>query len=1483
MGRKLIIILLSIFFIILYGIYYWGIPAIINVPARIDFIKQIVREDSGLNVDFVNPKLKMGVLPSVKFCTDRFIILNDDNSKALDVANLKLNIKLLPLLFKKLDITEISSDFANVNLVYDNDLKIKLGQYDLLPLLESDFVINHAWANFKNYHVNFLDKLKNKQMDLDGKYFVVNNYKENEYINFKTDSTLKTGQKTSLIKLDAELKLPIDNVSKNQISIDGYVKNLDLSDFSPYAKYLSKDAIKSISGVINLDLKTVSESKKQKQINAELNIKDFGIFADNKESTLYAKDNLHISADVKTGKNELIIDKFKIIGSGIEALLSGNISKLNNKLPHLNLKVALNRSKAENILALLPGLHDLIPDIDLFVLKQAGFWGDASANLEIKGKADYPEVYGNVLVDNAYMVRQIPNAKKATIKLIFKGDKFDLDVEVPTSPTQTVWVKGPIDIDEKQACDLKITSTDNVDLKTAQIVLNPLHQVLHFDLGPVPIMDIKGQGGIDLRVTGTREKPHAWGEFWFKNAIVSFLDIHNIELHNGSGSLKFDDQNTYFETKTATLNGKPISVKGTCTLLGVLNFDTKSDKQDLGELLKAVKTSPMLADIQELVKPLDAASGPANIKLNLYGQVQDVNDIIFGKNIFAKGTLNLLSNSIKIKDVPTSLNKITGVLNFENLDANFKLKSFLGNSEIYTEGKIDKDSCNVKFGSNRFILGDALKVVSNKIPYAKDLSTVNTSFNGKYNGKLDNPEFDKVALKGIIHSNKGAKSAVLVNDSSYELSNSNFKLQNLKGSFRGSPFNISLNAGKVFSNNPVLSGVGKISKFDLSVLSDRNLYHYFPKDAREQLKNINFENGKIDVSFRAKNNKYNVYSVLDDVSFLYRPNDINIVVNSGNMLLHDGILNVNKINARVGEMPVFIDGKVINVTQNPVLNLYVNAKLTQDFFEQIFNKNSIYPIKVKGDAILSSKLNGTLNNINSKTTMDISENSSLYYMGATIGDKENPVKIHLDSTYTPNNLKINNLKYDKIILSQNNKPYVNNQLNASGTLSAMKDNVVGFHNFRVKTTNPTDAKIFNLIFRKPFMKQGVFSSDIVINGTSLNPKIIGVLDVTSIDIPLFDSTIRDINLNFKKDKIYLSSKGKVLTNDVILNAIMQNNLTPPYVINDLKLHLADLDINKITDAIRDIEAESARTLTVSKQGSSIENVDVTQLIINNAEIKADKIIVRNINADNFVANMKLGNNHVADIKNFKFDIAQGNVLGNLKYNLISKHTDINVSLNDANASIMSEAMFDLKGQVFGSIDGNFALSCNGISSDACFKTLFGNGKFKIANGKMPKLGSLEYLLKAGNLLKSGFTGISVNSLIDLVTPLKTGEFESISGDINIKNGIADNINIYSKGNDLNMYMTGKYNISNSLADMKLYGSLSKNITTVFGKIKNASLNTLFNTIPGVNDSTEKLLLQTEISKIPNIKNVTDIYRIFTVDINGDINGTDYVRSFRWVK
>ena len=1250
MGRitKILILILAI----LYGAYYWAVPALVELPENITFEEY--------NIALKNPKVKTGLIPSIKFSAQDVALLNDDNTKAFEIKNPNIDIRLFPLLFKKIDIQNFSADEINADISLDKEKNIKLGQYKLKTDMPAP-KISLRKALVEKYDIDF----------------------DNQILNQKIKVTAKTETTTDAHQL------------------------------------------------ITADIKL--------------------------------KDTVKIKSDINFINNGLQINDLKITGNNINAFMFGKVTRLNSNLPNLDLKIGVNNSKAENILPLIPDIPNLSPDIDVLLLKQTGFWGDASGNLEIKGKADFPNVYGNVLVKNAYMVKQIPNAEKATIKLTFTGDKMDLDVKVPTSPTQTVWVTGPINLDKNRSADLHITSTKDVDLKTAQIVLNPLHEILHFDLGPVPIMDIKGKGGINLHIIGTRKDPHGWGQFSFNNATVSFLDVHNMVLQNGSGTLDFKNQDTLFQTKTATLNGKPISVRGTCSLLGNLDFDVISNGQDLAKLLNTINTSPMLVDIQNLLKPVEKMSGNANIKINLFGQVKDINDVVFNKNIFAKGTIEMLSDSIKLKGLPAI--RTSGIVNFKNLDANFDLQSLINSSKLDITGKIKENYGNIKIVSNRFNLGDGIKILSLNLPYSKDLATINSSFTAQYDGKIDNINLDRIRLKGKIYNNKGAKSTLVVNNSDFELKNSTLRLP--------------------------------------------------------------------------------------------------------------------KINARFGQMPILFEGKVTNIAQIPNLNMYVNLKPTQEFFDEFYNKKSLYPIKMKGDVNLTSRITGDINNINAKTILNIAENSHLYYMGATIGDIENPVRITTNSTYSQQKIKINNLQYDKIITSQNNKPYAKTQLNASGTLKMLSANNVAFENFKIKTQTPSDAKIFNIIFRKPFMKQGVFTSDLVLNGTSLNPKIIGKLGITSIDIPFFDSAITSIDLDFKHNKLFIKSKGTVLTNDIQLDAEMKNRLIAPFVVDNVNIKVSDLDVNKITDKLRDFEAEATRKPT--SQMNSTQEIDMSQLVVNNANIQADKIKIRNINSDNFTAKLKLNNKKILDVEQFKFDIAQGSVFGKLQHNLNNHRTELDIHLNDANASIMSEALFDLKGQVYGLVDGNFILNCSDDTQDKCFKTLSGNGNFKISDGRMPKLGSLEYLLKAGNLFKGGITGLSINSIIDLITPLKTGNFESIAGDIHITNGIADKINVYSSGHDLNMYMTGSYNIVTSVADMVILGSLSKNITTVFGKIKNASLSTLFNTIPGVNDQTEKLLMQEDIAKIPNIKNATDIYRIFAVDINGDINGDKYVKSFKWVK
>lgn len=1484
MGRNLKYITALFILTVLYGTYYWGIPAVVNLPNRIDALEQIVYKESGYKINLENPSLKMGIIPSVWVKADSFDILNNDNTKALSIEAPYINIRILPLVFKDIDIKYFSADNIYANFVFGQDSKLRLGQYSLETKNNLPLKLKHVAANINGYQINLDDKLQSKKINLNGKYLILKDFTNNKQIDFSTIADLTTGKKTAFINTDINLKLPINQISDNQCDISGHIINLDLSDFSVYAKSLTKNKITSLSGIINFTAKTEITEDKHKQIKTNLYLDNLGIFKDDKSNSIYFNDKLSIKTDIKTIKNGIDINEMKISGNGINAFTSGEITKLNEKIPNLNLKVTLNKSKAEKIIQLLPGEPNLSPDINLLLLKKTGFWADAAGNLEIKGKADFPDIFGNILVANAYMVKPIPNAEKAVIKIAFKGDKLDLDVKVPTSKTETVYVNGPINLYKDKYADLTIKSTNNVDLKTAQIVLNPLHEILHFDIGPVPIMDIQGKGGINLHVVGTRENPHGWGQFNFKNATVSFLDIHNMKLTNGSGTLLFDNQNTLFKTQTAKLNGKPITVNGTCSLIGELNFHVSANGQDLHNLLKTVKTSPMLADIQKLISPIENGNGQTNLTINLTGKVKNPKDIVFNKNLFAKGKIELLSNNIKIKGVPAYISQISGIVNFNNTDADFKLASHLNKSQININGKIKDNNCDAKFVSNKFNLGDGISLLpqSIKVPYEKDLSTINTSFSGKYSGSMENINYDNIDVKGKIYSNKGAKSLIVVDNSSFELKDSTFKLPLLKGAFKSSPYNISLNITKMFSPQRNVNGNCKITSLDLNLINDKALQYILPPETAKQLKDIDFLNGNINLIAKIRNNNLNAYTKLGNISLLYKPKRMKLTVKSGDLLLRNDLLNVNKISAQLGEMPIFIDGKVANLYNKPNLNLYINAKPSQEFFDQFFNNKSVYPIKLKGDTILTSKVKGPLDNLNTKSTFKIAEDSSLYYMGASIGDSENSVKITVDNTYSPNKIRINHLQYDKIITSQNNKPYTNTQLNAQGTINLISDSIIGFDDFTIKTQTPTDAKIFNIIFRKPFMKQGVFTSDLTLNGTSINPKIKGKMDITSIDIPFFDSTIKDINLDFRPDKILITSRGTVLTNEVNLNAVLKNQLVPPYTVENLKVKLADLNVNKITDTLRDIEAEATRNRGLSTN-NVIQPFDISQLIINKADIQADKIQVRNINANNFSTHLNLDKDGNANINNFKFNIAEGSVNGNFKHNLKNHKSNLDITLHNANALIMSEALFDLKGQVYGSVDGGFKLNCTGDAQEECFRTLSGDGIFKIADGKMPKLGSLEYLLKAGNLLKGGFTGLSINSIIDLITPLKTGDFDSIYGDIHITHGVADKINIYSDGHDLNMYMTGSYNLVTSIADMKIYGSLTKNITTVFGKIKNASLNTLFNTIPGINDATEKLLLQEDIGKIPNIKDATNIYRIFAVDINGDINGTNYVKSFKWVK
>ena len=1467
--KSLIIITVLTFF---YGLYYWGIPALINIESRMPVIERKLQEKTGYKLSVADPYIKMGHTPAIWFMAEDISFINDDGTNALNLQHSAVKIHLLPLLAGKIHIGNFSSDKIEANLFYTKNSELKLGQYVLKMPSKSNMTLTKAFIRLGNYKINLKDLKQNKTILLDGSYLTVDEFKNNKKIKLSTFANLYVDKKASELMVDVDIKLPLNKISEDQFKIKGRITNLNLADFSEYAKAISNNKIEALSGIINFIADTNSKPDKHKNIFTQLSVDNLGIIQKENARSIYCSNEITLRTDIDTIKNGINIRNMKIFSKGIDLNVNGRVTKLDSKMPYLNMNVAINKSRTENFIPLMPGEENLIEEVNFYALKKNPFYGDITGNLNIKGKADSADVTGKILVTEGYLNKPLPNnTPKAIIKLTFNGQKMAMDVKVPASLTETVLVKGDVELYNTKNADLSIKSTPNIDLKTAQTVLNPLHEILKFDLGPVPIMDIKGIGNIDLHVIGTRKNPHAWGVFNFQNTTASFLDIHNMVLKNGSGKLVFNDQNTAFDTSTATLNGKPIKVNGTCTLKGVLNFNIEAKQQELGQLIKVIKTSPMLVDIQKLIKPIDTAKGNADININLTGTVIDVNDVVFNKNIFAKGSINLFSNTITSQGMP--LSNISGKIDFNNLDTNINLTSNLAESKIKINGTLNDKNANIKVISDKFVLKDGLKLLNLNLPYNDDIGNIHTSFYANYTGAMDKIQVDKLDIHGKIYALKGNN--LTLGNTNFELRNSNLKISTIKGSIKGNPFSLNLNASKFLSDKQSINGNFNFPKFNLANINE--LAKYF------NINNIDNLKGTIDLHGYIKNNNIYADGILDNIGCTYSNIKMNIM--SGKIQLKKDLLVLNNINSLFGEMPVFANGKIYNIEKNPVLNLYINAKPTQEFIEQFFNNRSVYPLKLKGDINFASTITGPLNAIKNKTEIKLAENASLYYMGATLGSTSpvetqdsNAVNISVDNIIYPSGIKINNFRYDQLIPSQNNKIYTKTQLTASGNIGFLDNNDIKFNNFKVKTQQPTDAKIFNILFRKPLMKQGIFTSDLTINGTASMPLLLGKLNITSIDMPLLDATIKDIDLDFKKDFIYLSSKGSVLTNNLNISAIIKNKPAPPYTIEDIKVNLETLDLNKIIATFQEYEAENSRN-PAANVNSQIPNIK--QVIIKKAEILAKNIKIKNLNATDFTSTMSLNDKHIFKVDDFKFIMAEGTVTGQVKYDFNNNFVNVITDIKDANAQIISETLFDLKGQVFGTITGKTDLSCNGQSHDACFSTLGGYTEFNVTDGKMPKLGSLEYLLKAGNLIKGGLTGLSINGIIDLITPYKTGNFDSINGHIHIANGIADDIQIFSSGKVLNMYMKGSYNFTNLMADMQIFGALTKNFSTMFGKISNASLNTLFNTIPGINVSEAPSVITDDIKKIPNTENNTA--RMFAVDIYGDINGDDYVRSFKWLK
>jgi hypothetical protein len=1477
--------LISIFLLAgLYALYYFVVPIALNIQSKTPQIINIVKKELGLDIKLSNPTLKMGLLPSIWVDASDFSIIEKDKSEPFVVKNPRIKIHLLPLLIGKVQLAYFSCDKMNLKLKFDKNSRFYLGNYLLIENANAVLSLEDIKMNVNSYKIDLNDELQSKNILLEGNYFELLKYKSKKHIKFSTDSKLKVNDRYSVINADIDVNLPFKkNFQSDKLFIDGTITNFDLSDISPYVRKFSKNKIKKLSGLVNIESKTQRLSTKTNRISSWLIINNLSVLGKDASSSIHYKDKLTVYTIFDVSRDALVFKKFQLLSNKINLNISGKISRITSKKPVLDLAVAIKDSRIEDFIALIPATTQNYNGINLIALKKYGYYSDLNGNISIKGKTDNPKFYGEILSTNGYITKPLQGkTPKATVKLNFSGQKIDLDILVPTSINDHLTIKGPVELFDEKNINLHIKSTPNVDLKTAQSILNPAHELFNFPLGPLPVLNLAGTANVDLIINGNQNSPHLNGAVNFRNMDASYQELA-MKLVKTSGVLKFEDKDTHFYTKSGILNDAPIKIDGRCTFNGDLDYNIQADNQELAAIIDELNKSKILTGVKKLLLPIKATSGKLNFSINLKGKVSNINDIKFGNTVFIKGKIKLLGNDIMMNNLMFPIKNISGEIGFDGSEFALNLNSVFNHSKIFIKGAIKNNIANLNITSNLINIGEVIQYLpiadSKKTSNISSFLSAQTSINGSYKGPADKIDLNKIELSGKIVDRPAEGIDMILTSGDYEFKNSTLNLSKLYGNFKNNKFETALKIKNIFQKNQQVNGTFVSNDFDISSLKDLAKYPFFTGGFKKQLGQYSNTVGRVDLNVKAENNVYSSKIKLNDIGCVYDPMNLPIKIYSGVAEFKNNKLNLYKVNSAVDSMPLLIDGIVYDIFSKPKFNIYLNSKPTQKFIEKYINTNSLYPLKIKGDIIYSARIYGTKDNFNAKTEIKLEKDSNIYYMGSTLGDANDPIRILINADVVKNSINLINFRYQKLISSQNNKVFVSSQLSAQGLINVEGKNIK-LSNFGIKTQNPTDAKIFNIIFKKPMIKQGQFTSDVVINGPISSPHLKGDLNFTGVNIPLLDTTIKDISLNFKDKTIDINSNGEIFSNKIVVSSVMENSLSQPYIFDTIDIYLEDLDINKIIKSLNNLEIEKDK----HKLADQKQELSISDVIIKKARLRADSVSVKNIYATNFFSTLSLNEKLIFSVDKFQFDIAKGKVKGDLKYNLLNSNSNLEMAIDNVNANEMAYALFDLPDQIYGLLTGEVSLACNGKSHKSCMETLSGRGGFTVADGRMPKLGSLEYLLKATNLVKSGITGLSINGIVDLITPLKTGQLEMINGSFYIDSGIANSIQIFSKGKDLSLFINGTYNFSTLIADMNIFGRLSKKISTVLGPVGNASLNTLFNTIPGLNlDEENNAQFIKDLNKIPGFELNDKMYRIFNAKVYGDINGENYVQSFRWVE
>ena len=404
------------------------------------------------------------------------------------------------------------------------------------------------------------------------------------------------------------------------------------------------------------------------------------------------------------------------------------------------------------------------------------------------------------------------------------------------------------------------------------------------------------------------------------------------------------------------------------------------------------------------------------------------------------------------------------------------------------------------------------------------------------------------------------------------------------------------------------------------------------------------------------------------------------------------------------------------------------------------------------------------------------------------------------------------------------------------------------------------------------------NTNITLNGNALNPEIKGNISASEVTIPTLKMTLKDSILHFGKNITANLPLINIANSSMNAKAEINPNFSSGIIINNLDFNANMIDSDTLISALSNMPSSS---------GS--ESGDLGIIIQNGTgkvtKFKSGKIIATELSSD---FNLK---NNVFTLKNLTGKAFDGNINGKISCNVIKGTTSVDMTGNSMKAVNAIDAAAGIPNALSGILGFDAKLNLNAYAPDfnAMLKSVKGVATFEIKDGHYLNIGTIDQFVLAGNVASNAILKAALLPIKKTPVIQNSSNFKTLSGKVDLADGIATLTPVKSAGPSIAYYITGKYNLINGYTNVVILGRMGADVVAALGPLGQLSVSKLTSYLPKFGTQTLNIIntltsnpIKENLSLIPKLSGNSDNYKDFKVIFNGNVTSPTSIKTFKWL-